>query len=143
MTVVEQFSCKKGKEHQFVLPWCHASSQVTRLVLPFKHKSNGHQEQNSSHMPIENKNRRAHAFIESIFGYYLHASIYSPQQKRNNESCSIAHCLTAACWNVMHEMALYIIKKGGFYLAIIMHPPLVCQHALNLIGRTPLTRPTA
>jgi len=29
-------------------------------------------------MPVENKDSRAHAFIESIFGYYLHASVYSP-----------------------------------------------------------------
>lgn len=42
-------------------------------------------------MPVENKHRRAHAFIESKFGNYLRASIYGPYEERNNESCSIAH----------------------------------------------------
>jgi hypothetical protein len=29
-------------------------------------------------MPVENKNRRAHAFIKGIFAYYLQASVYRP-----------------------------------------------------------------
>jgi len=46
-------------------------------------------------MPVENKDSRAHAFIESIFGYYLHASVYSPYEKRDNKSCFIAHCFNS------------------------------------------------
>jgi hypothetical protein len=53
-------------------------NKLQRLVLPFENKSNWHQEENSNQMPVENKDSRAHAFIESVFGYYLHASVYSP-----------------------------------------------------------------
>ena len=69
-------------------------------------------------MPVENKDRRAHAFIESSLGYYLHATIYSPQEKCNHESCSVAHFYrptAVVCWDSWTCMLFYIIEQGRFW----------------------------
>jgi len=79
MKVVEQFSCRKMP--QFILPWWYAIKISYKTCITFQEQKQlavWHQEQNSNQMPVENKDSRAHAFIESIFGYYLHASVYSP-----------------------------------------------------------------
>jgi len=62
-------------------------------------------------MPVENKDSRAHAFIESVFGYYLHASVYSPYEKRDNKSCFIAHC-----FNSLLELLNMVFYNGDVQL---------------------------